>query len=341
MEDLMQGPYTFSIPQADFLSDWECNGTLEELLLNDAADINFSLKVLCWIGKLIVDHGPEMTSRDLHPKKIYILTTNGNVNITFIPYTTPIPESPGNQESGIMNTAENPRVAFAYLMFYIMFPQTREKFDRGAIRITKKHFCVFNREIENFVPTCPYFIENPHHLTNNWDFFVPFELCAVSLFYEVITVKEAVRYLENCGMFNIYFGLLKASVESFTMDGRFQAREELGGLEAILGAELLDLARKVFQKWFSLSKLLYCLENPRGISLYEDRFMKLFDCEENSKEAFEIAVETLYEMCCIDRKIEISLSTFEKLRELFKRTKGIGKESKERSGALRTKRTRH
>ena len=162
----------------------------------------FIFATLKTIAKIIVDHEEKIKICDLDPRKIRISTIGSTPTITFEPQNRTLDEP--FQEIDPFEIAGSPRMAFAYLMFYLIFPQTRKYLDEGTLYL-RKNLCMFDGKRQTFVAMIPFGLEDPYHATNNTAFYVPFEACALSLFHGKITMRDIITYLDNWEDFNKYF----------------------------------------------------------------------------------------------------------------------------------------
>ena len=127
-------------------SDVDYKVTLYELPLKDTTKTDIYFKILSAIAKNIITHGTELGNCTLHPKEIYVSVAKGKLNAISSTQSVKRPENKA------LDISENPNEVFAYLMFYLLFPNTRELIDKDNGRITKKHFCCFNSEVRKFIP---------------------------------------------------------------------------------------------------------------------------------------------------------------------------------------------
>lgn len=329
-ESIPRDPYTVSVPMPDFLSDWVINNSLYKLIASEECDSVFALNMLKLMAKIIVEHGSEMKNYDLHPKKIRISTTNDSLKMTFVGDITPFPQTPDEQESMIMNTADDPRCAFAYLMFYLVYPDSQKGIDCGLIRIIKEHFCTFEPKIDFFTPIYPFLVEYPNHLTDNCETFYSFEACAIQLFYGEITMKDVVAYFENWMDFTRLCNMLLTSIESKLQDWRNSTRYVLRIQN--FSKTLLDLAKKIVPLLYGKANLLYWIEEGIPVWECEEKFKEeLFPREKFVDERFASAVNALCKKAGISKgessapepEIIISERTHIKLSTLYEKVNAI------------------
>ena len=280
-------------------------------------DPNHIFGILSIIAKVIIDHGEKIKNCVLNPKKVYISTTESEITITFYPQ---------NSESlsvGIWDTSGEPRKPFAYLMFYMVLPETRLWFERNALFISGENLF----KLDKARPALPFQTYNWRDLTNNAEFFSPFKACALGLFYKKITMEDIVVYLDNWRVFNWFYNVIKASVSNFYYRTRKRERKKFTDLKESdhdKYIEILPLIRKVGQKWFNPSMLLWWLEvspteNP---SDYEAKFRELFYSEGLARKKFIKAVNFLWNICTpVDKTASLSIQiipqTHQRLRRLW------------------------
>ena len=254
--------------------------------------IAFSMGLLSLIAKTIIAHGTEMINCTLHPKKIYIKTFHEVSTITFHPQETP--RASFYSEKCFWSVSREPREAFAYLMFYIIFPEIRRSFDAGLSCIIRKNLCEFSYKEHDYIPVCLYRWRNPGHTT----FLSTFKACAISLFYKKITMEDIVTYLDNWQIFNTFYDVIKAGVINFYPRDRDVARRyiiEFRQQEFRKYTEMLSLMKKVSQKWFNGFMLLWLVEDP--LSDCEKKFKRLYSSEELAQRKFLKAIDFLSYFC--------------------------------------------
>ena len=307
--------YTVSIPKPDFLSDWLFIGSLYQLISEELYTEAFCFKILGIIAKIIVEHSAEIKGRDLHPKQIYVERVCHKMFITFT--------GKFSAESAFSEVAENSKMAFVYLMFYLLFPELGPQFDRKQIITTPECLYAFYPKIKKFVPAQKYLemeqLNGKYPKVVYWEkqrILCPLEICALNLFYEKITMEDIIVYLDTWDVFNDLYYNLSNSVNRRRWIARCDAREDLDKIDTRKYSGLLALIKKVSPDLYGLANLLYWLE-PNSIgdeSLepklmenpieYEVEFKKLFDSEEQAEKQFVKAVDTLFEML-EDKKIKV------------------------------------
>ena len=297
-EGVSRDSYTVSVPKPDALSDWLFIGSLYQLISYKLYTEAFRFKILDIIAKIIVAHGPEIKGRDLHPKQIYMETVGHKIFVTF----TGKPSA----ESAFLEVAENSKMAFVYLMFYLLFPEFGPQFDKDQIIITPESLYVFYSKIKKFVPARKYlemeYLSGKYSRAVYWEkqgILRPLEICALNLFYEKITMEDIIVYLDTWSVFNDLYDSLLNSVNRRYWSGRCEAREELEKIDVRKYPGLLALIKKVSPDLYGLANLLYWLETPDPMEdplEYANKFKELFDSEEQAKKQFVKAVDALLEM---------------------------------------------
>ena len=285
--------------------DINYRGTLYEWLLKGTIDVDLCFKILSAVAKIIITYGAELRDCTLHPKEIYISVAKGKLKVFSLTQSV---KRLGNE---ILDVSENPSEAFAYLMFYLIFPNTRELLDRNKGRITRKHFCRFDSEIHKFIPMNLLVPSNRY--TGNPAFVLPFEGCAVSLFLGKITLLDAVVYLDNWRKFSTLCSTYKRSVYEPDPLERKKARDELFTEEL---AQVLPLIRKIYPNLFYLSNVLYLAEQSPKSNL-EIEFEKLFTSKEIAKRKLEKSLAFLHKII-LDKRIKVYRRTLRKIEKARK-----------------------
>lgn len=306
--------YTVSIPKPDFLSDFTGDSSLYGLISSERSGSGLAINMLWLIAKIMVKYGSEMQNYDLHPQKICVSTTNyRTIDITFAGDTT--------FSDDLMNTADDPRCALAYSMFYFVYPMSREWIDHGNCCITGEHFCTLD-----FTPIKPF----PDSLANNRETFYSFEACAIKLFYGEITMEDVVTYFENWEEITFLCNLWLTSIECKFYQQRCWVRETLKSQN--IKKTLLDLIKKIVPHLYGRANLLYWIEKGIPVWECEEKFKEeLFSREKFVDERFASAVNALCKKAGISKgkssapepEIIISERTHIKLSALYKKVNEI------------------